>query len=549
MKGNQRYVFFVAIMVCLAVALRAQIRVQPTEPLEPFLGISLTPAERDSLLGDLNQYQKMYEALHTRPLNNAVPMALVFNPIPQGFVMEPKQLPVDWGLPKDVAMPARLEDLAFFPVYKLAVLVRARKVTSVQLTQLYLDRIRKYADTLQCVITVMEAAALAQARAADEAIRQGKYRGPLHGIPYGIKDLLAVDGTKTTWGAAPYKDQVIAETATVVKKLEAAGAVLVCKFTLGALAMGDIWYGGVTKNPWNLKQGSSGSSAGSASGTVAGLVAFSIGTETLGSIVSPATRCGASGIRPTFGRVSRHGAMALSWSMDKIGPICRSALDAAMVLDVIQGKDERDPFSLAAPFNYSDKTDLKKLKVGYFKKLFDGSYPAQANDARALEVIRSLGVELVAVEVPMDVPVVPMRLMLTAEAAASFDELTRTSLDDLLTDQRRQAWPNTFRAARFIPAVEYINASRLRYQLIQHYHARLKDFDVILSPSFGGTQLLTTNLTGHPCVVVPNGFDDKGAPTSISFLGKLFGEGAPARLAHAYQLATEWEDLVPPAVR
>lgn len=549
MNPLQRYAFFVLACMVFSGILVAQNRAQPTEAIEPLLGLALTPAERDSLMGDLAQYQKMYEALHTLPLQNAVPMSLVFNPIPQGFVMEPRQVPHDWGLPKQVAMPARLEELAFFPVYKLAVLVRARKVTSLQLTQLYLDRIRTFADTLQCVITVLEATALAQARAADEEIKQGKYRGLLHGIPYGIKDLMAVEGTRTTWGAAPYQDQVIAGTATVVKKLEAAGAVLLCKFTLGALAMGDIWYGGVTKNPWNLKQGSSGSSAGSASGTVAGLVAFSIGTETLGSIVSPSTRCGASGIRPTFGRVSRHGAMALSWSMDKIGPICRSALDAAIVLAVIQGKDEFDPFSIAAPYNFSARTDLKKLKIGYFKALFEATYPGKANDAKALEVIRSLGVELVAVDVPMDVPVVPLRLMLTAEAAASFDELTRSNRDDALTDQRKQAWPNIFRAARFIPAVEYINASRHRYQLIQTYHTRLKDYDVILSPSFGGTQLLTTNLTGHPCVVIPNGFDDKGAPTSISFLGKLFGEGAPALLAHAYQQATEWEDLVPPAVK
>jgi Asp-tRNA(Asn)/Glu-tRNA(Gln) amidotransferase A subunit family amidase len=549
MNRVQRYVFFLCAMAFNAILVVAQPKPAPTESIEPFLGISLTPAERDSLLNDLNQYQRMYEALHQLPLRNSVPMSLVFNPLPQGFAIDQNQKAHDWGLPKEVAMPARLEDLAFYPVYKLAVLVRSRKVTSTQLTQLYLDRIRKFADTLQCVITVMERFALEAARRADEEIKQGKYRGPLHGIPYGIKDLLAVDGTKTTWGAAPYKEQVIAETATVVKKLEAAGAVLICKFTLGALAMGDIWYGGVTKNPWNLKQGSSGSSAGSASGTVAGLVAFSIGTETLGSIVSPSTRCGASGIRPTFGRVSRHGAMALSWSMDKIGPICRSALDAAIVLAAIQGRDEKDPFSIAAAYNYSAKTDLKKLKVGYFKSLFEANYSAKANDAKALEIIRGLGIELIPVDVPMDVPVVPLRLMLTAEAAASFDQLTRTNLDDLLTDQRKQAWPNTFRAARFIPAVEYINASRLRYQLIQHYHEKLKDFDVILSPSFGGTQLLTTNLTGHPCVVVPNGFDDKRAPTSISFLGKLFGEAAPALLAHAYQQATEWEDLVPPAVK
>ena len=328
--------------------------------------------------------------------------------------------------------------------------------------------------------------------------------------------------------------------------MEEAGAVLLVKLTLGALAMGDIWYGGVTKNPWNLKDGSSGSSAGSSSATVAGLVAFAIGTETLGSIVSPATRCGASGLRPTYGRVSRHGAMALSWSMDKIGPICRSALDGAMVLEVIRGTDGLDHHVRDASFNYSAKTSIKKLKVGYLKTLFDADYPTKANDQKTLDVLKSLGVELIPVELPTDIPVAAIRLMLSAEAAAAFDELTRSNRDSLLTDQRKFAWPNTFRTARFIPAVEYINASRIRYQLIQDYYTKTKDFDVIVSPSFGGTQLLTTNLTGHPCVVVPNGFTEKGNPTSISFLGKLFGEAAVVSLAHAYQQASEWEDLVPP---
>jgi len=548
MKRLQRYAFLILMGWTVSQLGHAQ-SLFPTEAIEPLLGLAFTAAERDSLMRDLRQYQQLYEGMRLVPLKNAVPMSLVFNPIPKGFVAESRQHPPDWGLPRKVELPERLDDVAFFPVYKLAVLLRTGKMTSVQLTELYLRRIKKFADTLQCVITVMEESARAQARQADEEIKKGNYRGPLHGIPYGVKDLLAVADTKTTWGAAPYREQVIAQTATVVKKLEAAGAVLVCKFTLGALAMGDIWYGGVTKNPWNLQQGSSGSSAGSASGTVAGLVAFSIGTETLGSIVSPATRCGASGIRPTFGRVSRHGAMALSWSMDKIGPVCRSALDAAMVLAVVQGQDENDPFSRAAPFNYSARTDLKKLKVGYFKTLFEANYPARPNDEKAIEVIRALGVELIPVELPTEIPVASLRLMLTAEAAAAFDELTRSNRDNELTDQRRQAWPNLFRAARFIPAVEYINASRLRYELIQRYHEKLGDFDVILSPSFGGTQLLTTNLTGHPCVVVPNGFDDQGTPTSISFLGKLFGEAAPALLAHVYQQATGWDELIPPVVK
>jgi Asp-tRNA(Asn)/Glu-tRNA(Gln) amidotransferase A subunit family amidase len=370
----------------------------PTADIEPYYDLNFTQAERDSLQRGLEEYQKSYQAIHQYKLSNSTPMSLVFDPLPVGFTIDTQQKPIDWGLPKTVALPANREELAFFPVYKLAVLMKAKKITSVELTQLYLRRLKKYADTLQCAITILEEQALAQAKKADEEIARGKYRGPLHGIPYGIKDLLSVEGTETTWGATPYKGQMISETATVVKRLEDAGAVLLVKLTLGALAMGDIWYGGVTKNPWNLKEGSSGSSAGSASSTVAGLVGFSIGTETLGSIVSPSTRCGASGLRPTFGRVSRHGAMALSWSMDKIGPICRSALDGAIVLNTIRGSDGIDHHVREAAFNYSAKTDIKKLKVGYLKTLFEGSYSTKINDQRSLDVIKSLGVELVPVE-------------------------------------------------------------------------------------------------------------------------------------------------------
>jgi Asp-tRNA(Asn)/Glu-tRNA(Gln) amidotransferase A subunit family amidase len=518
----------------------------PTKEIEPFYDLNFTTAERDSLLQGLRDYQRSIEAIHRYQLENSVPMSLWFDPVPTGFKKETVQKPIDWGLPKEVKVPDNPEELAFYPVHKLAVLLKSKKITSTQLTKIYLDRLKKFSDTLQCTVLLLEERALAQARKADEEIAKGKYRGPLHGIPYGVKDLLAVEGTKTTWGAEPYVDQEIKSTATIVKKLDEAGAVLVAKFTLGALAMGDIWFGGVTKNPWNLKQGSSGSSAGSASATVAGLVAFSIGTETLGSIVSPSTRCGASGLRPTFGTVSRHGAMALSWSMDKIGPICRSAFDAALVYEVIRGADELDKSTRSAVFNYAAKTDLKKLKVGYIKSLFDATYPTKENDQKVLEVIKSLGVELVEVELPSSIPVGAVRLMLTAEAAAAFDELTRSNKDSLLSNQLRWAWPNTFRTARFIPAVEYINASRMRQQLIEEYHKATKDFDVIISPSFGGTQLLTTNLTGHPCVVVPNGFNNSGSPTSISFLGKLYGEAAPLLLARAYQEATEWEDKQPP---
>lgn len=518
----------------------------PTADIETYYDISFTKAERDSLLSNLLEYQKSFQAIHQYKLDNQVPMSLVFDPIPVGFKPNLNQKPIDWGLPKEVNVPANKEELAFYPVYKLAVLIRTKKITSTELTKLYLSRIKKYADTLQCAISVLEATALQQAKQADDEIAKGKYRGPLHGIPYGIKDLLTVEGTETTWGAAPYKGQVISETATVVKKLEQAGAVLTVKLTLGALAMGDIWYGGVTKNPWNLKEGSSGSSAGSASATVAGLIAFAIGTETLGSIVSPSTRCGATGLRPTFGAVSRHGAMALSYSMDKIGPLCRSVLDCALVFDAIRGADDLDRATRAAAFNFDAKTNIKKLKIGYFKNWFDAKYPSHDNDQKALDVLKSLGAELIPVEWDSKIPITAVRLMLTAEAAASFDELTRSNRDSLLTDQRKWAWPNTFRAARFIPAVEYINASRLRQALIQEFYEKTKNFDVIVTPSFGGSQLLTTNLTGNPCVVVPNGFNDKGSPTSISFIGNLFGEASLLSLAHAFQQATDWEDKVPP---
>ena len=520
---------------------------QPTIEIEPYYDLNFTDVERDSLLTGLKSNQRFIQSMHEYVLPNAVGMSIRFDPIPQGFVVDTKQNSIDWGLPKTVSLPANKEDLAFYTVAQLSVLLKTKKVSSTDLTLLYIARLKKYGDTLQCLITLMEKEALAQAAKADKEIAAGKYKGPLHGIPYGVKDLISVKGTKTTWGAMPYKDQSFDETASIVKKLEEAGAVLVAKFTLGALAMGDIWYGGVTKNPWDLSQGSSGSSAGSASATVAGLVAFSIGTETLGSIVSPSTRCGATGLRPTFGRVSRHGAMALSWSMDKIGPVCRSALDCALVFETIRGSDGFDPNVVDASFNFDSKTDLKKLKIGYIKEFFDADYNTKANDQKALDIIRGLGINPEPIEFTFDVPVTPIRMMLTAEAAAAFDELTRSNRDSLLVNQRRNAWPTSFRTARFIPAVDYINASRLRLLLIEQYHKKLKDYDVIITPSFGGNQLLVTNLTGHPCLVMPNGFTDKGSPTSISFLGKLYGEAALIALGRAYQEASEWDEKIPPS--
>jgi Asp-tRNA(Asn)/Glu-tRNA(Gln) amidotransferase A subunit family amidase len=333
----------------------------------------------------------------------------------------------------------------------------------------------------------------------------------------------------------PYKDQELTETATIVNKLDEAGAVLVAKLTLGALAMGDVWYGGVTKNPWKLDQGSSGSSAGSASAVGAGLVPFAIGTETLGSIVSPSTRCGVTGLRPTFGRVSRAGGMALSWSMDKVGPITRSAEDAAIVFAHIHGPDLLDLTLHEAPFSYGALPIPGSIKVGYIKSFFDQNYPGKEADQKVLEDLKAMGFALEEVNWNFELPVNALRIILNAEAGAAFDELTRSGMDSLLVAQGNNAWPNLFRSSRFIPAAEYINANRIRTLLQQEVHALMQNYDVLLSPSFGGNQLLVTNLTGHPCVVVRNGFSESGSPLSISFLGNLFEEEKPLALAQAWQ--------------
>jgi Asp-tRNA(Asn)/Glu-tRNA(Gln) amidotransferase A subunit family amidase len=395
-------------------------------------------------------------------------------------------------------------------------------------------------------VTLLEDQALTQARALDKELAAGKYRGPLHGIPYGIKDLFAVPDTRTTWGATPYKDQVINETATIVTKLEEAGGVLVGKFTLGALAMGDVWYGGVTKNPWNLKQGASGSSAGSASAVSAGLVPFAIGTETLGSIVSPSTRNGVTGLRPTFGRISRHGAMALSWSMDKVGPISRSALDNAIVLAVLNGSDTKDPATIPAAFNYSVKKEVKKLKVGYFSSFFVGNRAGIENDRAVLELLKNQGITLHPVELKTSINAAPLVSMLLVEGAAAFDELTRFDLDDQMVAQHKSAWPNVFRAARFIPAVEYIQMSRQRSVLIEEMHALMKEYDVIITPSFAGQQLQITNLTGHPALCLPNGFGANGSPTSITLLANLFEEEKLIMVGRLIQENSDWQAKRPP---
>ncbi|HJR62468.1 MAG TPA: amidase [Gemmatimonadaceae bacterium] len=501
-------------------------------------GLEFDEAEREMMVAGLKNQAEQIAALHGIKLENSIPPALLFDPVIPGMTVGGEQRPIVRSRVRERQVPANLEELAFLPVTELSDLVRRRRVTSLQLTEMYLARLERYDPVLKCVVNLTAQRALAQARAADAEIAGGRYRGPLHGIPWGAKDLLAVKGTPTTWGTTPFKSQMIDEDAAVVRRLDEAGAVLVAKLTLGELAMGDNWFGGMTRNPWKTDQGSSGSSAGSASATVAGLVGFSIGTETLGSIASPSTRCGATGMRPTFGRVPRTGAMALSWSMDKIGPICRSVEDCVLVLDAIRGTDGQDLTVRNAPLNWDAGFDPKTLRVGFYKSGFDRDYPTKAFDQASLEVLRSLGFRLTPVEIP-DIPYQPMRLILTAEAAAAFDELTRSGRDAEMSQQRAESWPNIFRAARFIPAVDYVNANRARTIAMRRWAGLMETVDVIVAPTFSA-QLLATNLTGHPAIILPNGFREDGTPVSITFVGNLYDEGRLASVARAYQEATDF---------
>ena len=511
---------------------------------EKLSGLQFGSADRKLMMEDLSGNLEKYEGIRNLKIPNSVQPSIQFNPVPIGVQFDRIRRTIRWSPIDEVSRPDNLEELAFASVAELAELILTRQVSSTELTKMYLERLKEHGPTLQCVVTLTEELALKQAARADAEIAAGKYRGPLHGIPYGAKDLLAVKGYKTTWGAMPYKDQMIDENSTVVKKLEEAGAVLVAKLTLGALAWGDVWFGGKTKNPWNLEEGSSGSSAGSGSATAAGLVAFAIGTETWGSIVSPSTRCGVTGLRPTFGRVSRAGAMALSWSMDKIGPMCRTVEDCAIVFNAIYGPDGLDQSLIDLPFNYNADVDLTGLRIGYLKSAFEGDYTGKDNDEASLKVLRELGVDLIPFELP-EFPVENISFILWAEAAAAFDELTRSGQDELMVRQIQRAWPNVFRASRFIPAVEYIQANRARHILIQKMAEQMKAVDLFVTPSFGGNNLLVTNLTGHPCVVVPNGFKENGSPTSISFIGQLYDEGTILAVAKAYQDATDWHKQHP----
>ncbi len=499
------------------------------------LGFSFSQAELENMMPSVRMHRQAGEAINDARLDNSVSSALEFDPLPRGFELPVQKGDIPWKLPEDVSLPENPEALAYYSIPELAALLKNRMITSEELTLFFLDRLEEHGETLEGVVTITRDRALQQARNADREIAAGHYRGPLHGVPYGVKDLLAVEGYPTTWGAMPFKDQVIDHTASVVEQLDEAGAVLAAKLTMGALAMGDVWFGGKTRNPWNLEDGSSGSSAGSAAAVSAGLLPFALGTETLGSIVSPSTRCGVTGLRPTYGRVSRDGAMALSWSMDKIGPIARSAEECAMVLEVINGPDGKDRSLVDAGFNYDPDLEVTDLRVGYVAAFFEEDYPGSAADNQVLTDLANMGVELKEVKWGFQLPVNALRIILYAESAAAFDELTVSGGDSLLVNQAMNAWPNLFRAARFIPAVDYINANRVRSLLVEEVNELMKDYDVIVTPSYGGNQLLVTNLTGHPAIAAPNGFTEGESPLSITFLGQLYGEGKVVSLVRAWQ--------------
>ena len=525
---------------------------------EKLIGIELTDAQEAMALGGVNRNLDSYETIRKIDIPLDTEPAIAFHPTRAKKELYVPKTKFRFG---KVELPQfkTVEDLAFATVPQLAELIRARKISSTELTKMYLDRLKRYGPKLLCVVTLTEDLALKQAAAADAEIKRGKYRGPLHGIPWGAKDLFATKGIKTTWGAEPYRDQMIDYDSTVVERLNDAGAVLVAKLSMGALAQGGRWFAGMTRNPWQPEEtqtGSSGSSAGPASAIAAGLVGFSIGTETLGSIVSPSSRCGVTGLRPTYGRVSRYGAMGLSWTMDKIGPMCRGVEDCAAALHAIYGPDGKDITVGDAPFNWNPDTNISTLRIGYLKTEFDGPTTPPANEQQraqgeqrravyktALEVLEKAGAKLVPIQLPT-FSTGSLRFILSAEAATAFDDITRDGRVNQLSGQSPNDWPNTFRTSRFIPAVEYLRAQRARTLLMREMEKLMSQWDVFVSPAPGSASLLVTNLTGHPAVVLPCGFVNN-LPVAIMFTGGVYDEVSPLRVALAFERATKWHTMHP----
>jgi Asp-tRNA(Asn)/Glu-tRNA(Gln) amidotransferase A subunit family amidase len=557
---DRRSWFHLLGILSTAASASAQ-QAQPQQPLRvkkeqvagalALIGLEFQDAEVDMILRRANSFLGGYESLRKVDVPYGTEPAFSFHPGLPGRtpVKGPQRFAATTA--SAVRTPKDLEEVAFWPVTRLAPLLRSRAVSSTDLTKMYLARMKQHGPKLLCLITLTEDLALEQAAAADREIRAGKYRGPLHGVPYGLKDLFDTRNISTTWGAEPFQSRVPDADATVVDRLNKAGAVLIAKLSMGALAQGDLWFQGRTKNPWNLEQGSSGSSAGSASATAAGLVGFTLGTETLGSIVSPCTQCGTAGLRPTYGRISRHGAMALSWTMDKIGPICRGVEDLALVLNAVYGPDGHDRTVAADPFHWEPRRPLAAMKIGVLQSAFDRMQgPNKAIYDQALADLKKAGVSMSPVDFQEDMGMI--RFLLEAEAATAFDDITRDGQVRKLKGQNAGDWPNSFRSSRLIPAVEYIRAQRARTLLIGKFEKFMEPWDVVVIPA--QSLLTTTNLTGNPEVVVKCGFGEATlqdgktkvpSPRTIGFLGKIYDEGAPLRVALAYEQATEWHTRHP----
>ncbi len=514
---------------------------------EKVLGLSYSDEDREQMLVHLEAALLSFVALRQAPIPNDVPPAFRFNPVPAGA----RAMPPPAGLVqvRPVAPPALGSDadLGFATIPELGALLRSGAITVRALTERTLARLERCNPELNAVVTLTTTRALQQADALDAEARAGAWRGPLHGIPWGAKDLLAVPGYPTTWGTPIYRDRELPETAAVVERLDAAGAVLVAKLALGELAYGDLWYGGRTRNPWRMTQGATGSSAGSAAAVAAGLVPFAIGSETLGSILSPATRCGISGLRPTYGRVSRFGAMSLAWTLDKLGPMARSAEDLALVFASIQGEDDRDPSSHPMPFAFNPAQPLAEIRVGLHPDLETGDAAERPLVRRAVEALRTAGATMRTVPWPVDIPTAAMEIILRVESAAAFEDLSRAGGNDDLADQGVDARPNVLRAAHFIPAVQYVQANRVRTLTQRRVHALFEHVDVILMPPLTETALSTTNLTGHPAVTVPVGGPNDGAQQGLTIIGALWREDLCLRVAHAWQAITAVHRRRPPA--
>jgi Asp-tRNA(Asn)/Glu-tRNA(Gln) amidotransferase A subunit family amidase len=502
---------------------QAELTVADLAAVNRVAGIELTDEERQSALRAVQGFRRSYDGIRKEPITNAVSPSLLFTPLGGGSTAR-----ADVNVrtsPVGRLTPTSDEDIAFLTVRELGVLLRAKKISSTELTKLYLGRLRKYGDALLCVITLTEDLALREAKQADEELAQGHDRGPLHGIPYGIKDLFAVKGYPTTWGANTFIDQHFDYDAAVVERLRAAGAVLCAKLSMGALAQNDIWFKGRTHNPWNRNEGSSGSSAGSACSMAAGLVAFTIGTETQGSIISPSVRCRVTGLRPTFGRVSRFGAMELSWTMDKAGPICRDAEDTALVLAAICGHDPRDPSSVSRPFRYSPRSSLKGLRIGVL-----ADRQAAEPSPELMERLKKLGATVRPLSVsPMTEGIGDI---LDVDCGSAFDEFTRSGL---VRQLKESTWPGTFRESRFVTAVEYLQAQRARTLMMHRFEHELGDLHAYVAPDGAWRTLGHTNYAGHPQLVIPQAPDAQNRSTSVSVVGRLYEEGTVLAIGRVLQ--------------